>query len=130
MQTSDYQMLAHKTESPPCDEMVNRIDNQILRLLHASMGLCTEAGEFQDVLKKHIFYGKPVDFVGLQEEIGDVMWYVALACNAMGVSLDKIMTTNIEKLRARYPERFTEEKAQNRDLEKERKILEGDSNGH
>lgn len=128
MEPDKYCQSAHCTEALPEDAMVNRIDNQVLRILHASFGLCTEAGEFQDALKKHIFYGKKLDFVNLQEEIGDIMWYVALACNAMGVSLDKIMETNIAKLKARYPYKFTSEKAQNRDLDKERKILEGEAN--
>lgn len=93
-------------------------------LLHASMGLVTEAGEFQDMLKKHVFYGKPLDEVNLKEEIGDLLWYCAIALEALDTDFQAVMQTNIDKLKARYPEKFTEEKAENRDLAKERKILE------
>lgn len=95
-----------------------------LDLLHASMGLVTEAGEFQDMLKKHIFYGKPFDEVNLKEEIGDILWYCAIALEALGTDFESVMQTNINKLKARYPNKFTEENALERNLEIEREILE------
>jgi NTP pyrophosphatase (non-canonical NTP hydrolase) len=93
-------------------------------LIHAAMGLATEAGEFMDTMKKHIFYGKLIDEVNLAEELSDIFWYCALACNALDVSFDDVMKINIEKLQKRYPEKFTEDAALNRDLEAEREILE------
>jgi len=93
-------------------------------LLHASMGLVTEAGEFQDMLKKHLYYGRELDEVNLKEEIGDVLWYCAIALNALGTDFETVMQTNIDKLRARFPEKFTEDNANSRDLDKEREILE------
>lgn len=94
-------------------------------LLHAVMGLVTETGELMDALKKQHAYGKPLDLVNLREEAGDVLWYLPLLCRALGVSLETVAETNIAKLRARYPEKFTSGHALNRDLETERKILEG-----
>ncbi len=94
-------------------------------LLHAGMGLCTEAGEFLDALKKNIFYGKELDEVNLKEEIGDLLWYIALGCNALGTTIDECQAVNIDKLRERYPEGFKKGDALNRDLNVERKILEG-----
>lgn len=98
---------------------------QTIRLLHGAMGLATESGEFLDVLKKHIFYGKPMDITNMKEECGDLFWYLAILADTMGEhNFTKIMQTNIAKLRQRYPEKFTETEAQNRDLEQERKILD------
>ena len=94
------------------------------RLLHAGMGIATEAGEFLDALKKSVFYGKELDRVNLKEELGDLLWYMAIAMDELGTDFETEMERNIEKLRARYPERFTKEKALERDLEKEREILE------
>ncbi len=88
------------------------------------MGLTTEAGEFVDMLKKHIFYGKPIDYVNAKEEIGDTLWYTALAIDVLETTMNEVMTVNIDKLKARYPEKFTEFNAENRDLVTERKILE------
>lgn len=96
-----------------------------IRLLHAGMGLTTEAGEFMDMLKKHILYGRELDLVNLAEEIGDMFWYAALACDTLGVSFEEIMEKNIAKLKARYGDKFTEAAALNRNLNVERRILEG-----
>lgn len=95
-----------------------------MRLLHAALGLQTEAGEFADPIKKYVFYGKPIDHVLLEEELGDLTWYIALACNALGLDMMAVMEKNVAKLKQRYPEKFTEDKALNRDLDAERKILE------
>lgn len=94
------------------------------RLIHAGMGLVTEAAEFIDALKKNVFYGKPLDKVNLSEELGDVLWYVALACDELGVSMEHVMETNLAKLMKRYPEKFSSDKAINRDVDNERGALE------
>jgi hypothetical protein len=117
MTPDEYIKLAIKTESPNF-QMISP------RLLHGTMGVDTESGELTDSLKKHMFYGKPLDLVNINEEIGDLLWYIALICNECNFSFEDIMKRNIDKLKARYPEKFTSEKALNRDLETERKILE------
>jgi len=76
------------------------------RLLTASVGMCAEAGEFTEVVKKIIFQGKPVteeNLFHLKRELGDIMWYVAQACMGLNVSIDEIIEMNVEKLQARYP---------------------------
>ena len=125
--TSDnYVRNALNTESPITAELTGRIsDPTTIRLLHAGIGMTTEAGEFIDMLKKHIYYGKTLDLVNLREEIGDICWYCAIALDALGTTMDEVMNTNITKLKARYPNNFTEHHATNRDLETERAILEG-----
>lgn len=110
---ADYPKIAERLASP------ENID-----LLHGAMGLSTEANELVDAMKKVVFYGKPVDAVNLKEEIGDALWYIALLCRRLNVSMESIMQTNIDKLKARYPQKFTEEAAMKRDLDVERKILE------
>jgi NTP pyrophosphatase (non-canonical NTP hydrolase) len=128
MQPDVYQQLAQLTENMDFASILGRLtEPRTIRLVHAAQGLSTEVGEFTDVLKKWVFYGRPVDEVNLEEELGDLMWYVAEAANALGADLGKIMATNIEKLRARYPDKFTEFDAQNRNLAKEREILERES---
>ena len=92
--------------------------------IHMSLGIVTEAGELADIFKKNLAYRKPIDWVNAKEEIGDAMWYIINLCSINGFDLEEILATNIAKLEARYPEKFTEEKANNRDLAKERQILE------
>ena len=125
MDTKKYKELVLKTESKDFDIISGRLkDKRTLRLLHGSCGIATEAGELLDALKKHIFYGKELDTVNLVEEIGDLMWYSAIILDELGVEFEEVMEKNINKLRARYGEKFSETSANTRNLDKERKILE------
>ena len=125
MNSKEYQADATVTDLMDYGPVLERLQNiHTVRLLHAAMGLCTEAGEFMDMLKKHILYGKPLDEVNLNEELGDKLWYTALALDELKTTFDQCMETNIKKLRQRYPNKFTEADALNRDLNKERQILE------
>jgi len=191
---AEYQQLASRT----CPDLGTPEKN----LLHMNLGITTEVGEFLDVIKKNLAYGKPLDIVNLGEELADMAWYIAnkarlffptsweeqetrrsyedirkefstifipiyskyvleervtimLNCvinpdtedyvvseveeDFNGVrdmvilnyvadlyELDfwQILTNNITKLQVRYPEKFTNEAALNRDLEAERTELE------
>jgi len=124
MTINEYIRQACLTESKPSEEIKQRMtSDKMTRLLHAAIGLTTESGEFIDALKKHIFYGRDLDEVNLKEEMGDLFWYLAIACDALDVSFDALMERNIEKLRSRYGEKFSNDKANHRDLEKEHEIL-------
>lgn len=125
MQPTEYIAQAKRTDLPEYLTMEERMLNlPHLRLLHAAMGITTEAGEFMDAFKKHFLYGKQLDVINLKEELGDILWYIAIAADELGISFESIMQTNIDKLKKRFPEKFTEHNAINRDLESERKILE------
>ncbi len=99
-------------------------DNLLLDNVHMSLGLSTESAEIADVLKKNIAYNKEIDWVNIKEELGDLMFYVVNMCNINGWDIRDIMQTNLDKLTTRYPEKYTDELAINRDLEAERKTLE------
>lgn len=131
MTNDEYIKEVLKTESIDAEAIGSRLSEnfQLVRLLHAAMGMVTEAGELLDVLKKNIFYGKEIDMVNLEEELGDLLWYKSVtisAMNEMGYKTDdeQIMTKNIAKLRARYGENFSEKAALTRNLQKERDTLE------
>jgi NTP pyrophosphatase (non-canonical NTP hydrolase) len=99
MDANEYQRLALRTEAPGREPRE--------RLLNAALGLCGEAGEFADSLKKVEFHAHPLDLDELRKELGDVLWYAALACDALGLRMGDLMAENIEKLRRRYPEGFS-----------------------
>lgn len=125
MTPQEYVANAVRTESNDFMAIKERFGKEeIIRLIHASQGMQTESAEFTDVLKKYLFYGKETDRTNMAEEIGDIMWYVAIACDALGVDLEEVMKTNINKLKARFPDKFTESDAVNRNLDKERETLE------
>ena len=76
------------------------------RLLTAAVGLCAEAGEFTEIIKKTVFQGKPVtedNLFHLKREMGDIMWYFMQACMALDVSPEEIIEMNVDKLKSRYP---------------------------
>lgn len=112
MTQDDYQIAVKRTQ--PDDQLeiaqARRLRERASEM-HAIIGLCTEAGELQDAYKKHIFYGRPLDTINIREEIGDIAWYLAFLCNEHGWSLSQIMADNIAKLKARYPDKFTESDA-------------------
>jgi NTP pyrophosphatase (non-canonical NTP hydrolase) len=75
-------------------------------LLTAAIGLSSESGEFIEIVKKAVFQGKPLDKdvqFHLKRELGDIMWYVANACRTLDLTLDDIISENVEKLKSRYP---------------------------
>ena len=115
MTLNAYQQLALRTA------IVRNADHD---LLHAGLGMATEAAEFLDVLKKEHAYGKIMDRVNLVEEVGDLLWYCALACRALDIDLQAVANTNIEKLRVRYPEKYTDAQAITRNIPAERSLLE------
>lgn len=84
------------------------------QLLNAVMGLSGEAGEALDHVKKHLFQGHPLDEEKVKKEIGDALWYIVEAADAMDVSLEDIAAMNIAKLRKRYPHGFSAERSLNR----------------
>ena len=119
MEFKTYIENCKRTESVP--DLID--DKTSIRQLHAVIGLCTESAELLDQMKKHIYYKKPLDYENLFEEVGDLMWYTAILCDASNFDFDKILDANIAKLKARYGEKFSVEAAINRNTEKEMAAL-------
>lgn len=106
---------------------------QNIRLLHALIGLQTELGEILDTVKKHIYYGKEIDeeaIINLAEEAGDLNWYMAILMDEISIltqgkfTPENIPSKNIDKLKIRYPDKFSNENALNRNIMKELKQIE------
>lgn len=123
MTNKEYISLAMRTETT-LNPLVSPFDPTYTRLLHSALGCGDESGEITKLLKDKLFYDQPFLTIALQEEYGDLLWYIALGIDAIDSSFEEIMEMNIAKLRARYPDKFTEEKAIDRDLDTERKALE------
>ena len=122
MNADEYQKLAMRTAATP-DLFNNNVDGSMDDVLHALLGIGTEAGELQDMLKKHLMYGKAFDRTNLVEECGDLLWYIAFALKTVNVTMSDCMERNIKKLQVRYPQKFTTENALNRNLEQEARVL-------
>lgn len=88
--------------------------NHISRLMSAALGLCGEAGEAADHVKKWIEQGRQIDDRALLLELGDVLYYVTLFAKLRGSNLETVAQMNIEKRLERYPQGFDIERSINR----------------
>jgi NTP pyrophosphatase (non-canonical NTP hydrolase) len=76
-------------------------------LLTSAIGLGSESGEFQEIVKKLFFQGKPLTEetkFHMKRELGDIMWYWTNACRALELDPNDVISENVTKLKARYPD--------------------------
>lgn len=123
------------------DPATNLADSMLIqiRLNHSVIGLAGEVGELASLIQKWIYYNKRFDSRGhvddgalpvelreqLALEYGDLLWYIAEGLNACGLNMEDVMRANIEKLKVRYPEKYTDYNAahENRKLKEEESVL-------
>ena len=87
----------------------------LLNVIYAALGMCGEAGEASELIKKYAYHGHTIDTEHLARELGDVLWYVSYIAHLFGYPLGKIMAMNQKKLAKRYPDgKFDEERSRNR----------------
>lgn len=123
----DYIARVLTTKAPVTEELIGRLTSQeTVDILHGLIGLQTETGEFADRFKRSIFYGKMPDNVNFAEEVGDILWYLGIILNALGLTFEQCMEANIAKLAERYKKagKFSEMEALTRNLDSERQVLE------
>lgn len=106
MKPYEYQILAMRTCSIPYSDK-----DSMLR--HAVFGLTSEAGEVAGILQKE-YQGHKFDKEHMKKELGDCLWMIAEACEALDLSMEVVMIANIEKLKARFPDGFSSERSLNR----------------
>jgi len=82
-------------------------------LFNWALGLCGETGEVVEIIKKATFHGYPLDVEKLEDELGDVLWYVTNLADSLGLDLGKIAEKNVAKLRKRYPSGFQKRRGMN-----------------
>ena len=75
-------------------------------LLTAGIGLASEGGEFNEIVKKMFFQGKPLNeenVFHMKRELGDIIWYWINACRALNLDPNEVIAENVKKLESRYP---------------------------
>lgn len=106
MTGNEYQELAART--------INKDLNKVQQEAHALHGMVGEIGEIHSIYQKQ-YQGHEIHVDHLKKELGDLLWFIAEYCTALGWDLEDIMHMNIDKLRARFPEGFEVDKSLNRD---------------
>lgn len=94
------------------DEQMGRVSP---RLLDATMSMVVSTSQMVDLLKKHMAYGRKLDFFKIRDGIGRTMVHLADACIELGTNFDEIIAMNMAKLKARYPNGYSHKSANNRD---------------
>jgi NTP pyrophosphatase (non-canonical NTP hydrolase) len=99
-------------ESKDLEAFINRVRElsskgmDVPRSLTAGIGLASEGGEFDEIIKKIIFQGKeynPDNIHHMKRELGDIFWYWINACTALGLDPNEVIAENVSKLQSRYP---------------------------
>lgn len=108
MTINEYQKEALRTASG--------MNKKYPPILNGVLGLGGESGECQDIVKKHLFQGHELDKEHLAEELGDVAWYLAVSAHAIGMDLESVLQGNVDKLRKRYPDGFSQERSLHREV--------------
>lgn len=96
MQFNEYQALAQRTSNTDLTHGEH--------VINGVLGLCGEAGEAADIVKKAFMQGHHFDREHIMKELGDCLWYIAETAAALGVDMDTIAQQNVEKLEKRYPD--------------------------
>ena len=106
MRANEYQQLAARTIN-------HDFNNQVIEE-HALFGMAGEIGEIHSLYQK-VYQGHLFDEEHAKKEVGDLLWFIAEYCTAMGWTLEEVMEQNIQKLKARYPKGFEYDKSLNRE---------------
>lgn len=151
MTPNEYQKLSQVTRCPQ-DSALDRMDsytfgNHLIsqtigpsrdritydsgaKLLHAHLGISGETGELAGAIEKYMYYGQDFNRRNVIEELGDLLWYIAEACDAIGVDMETVMRLNIVKLQDKFKGRYKEAgfdpeaaKEENRDRKAEADLL-------
>lgn len=92
---------------------------------HALRMLIKNSHKMLDLLKKKIFYNKEMDMVKFENYLSEIFTSTESIVDLYGINIEDVMQKNIDKLVARYGDKFSSEAAINRDLGKEYGILGG-----
>lgn len=106
MKLNEYQQLAMRTCCIPYEQKKDM-------LRHAVFGLASEAGEVAGLLQKE-YQGHTIDREHAKKELGDCLWMIAEACQALDLDMAEVATCNIDKLRKRFPDGFSAERSLHR----------------
>jgi NTP pyrophosphatase (non-canonical NTP hydrolase) len=108
---TEFVSVVTSAESNDTEALINRMreldkDTNVALLTTAAIGLASEGGEFNEIVKKMLFQGKPFNQDNrfhLMRELGDIIWYWTNACRALGYDPNEVVAENVRKLESRYP---------------------------
>jgi hypothetical protein len=108
---TDFVAAVTSSASNDLESMIARLRElnetvNIALLMTGGIGMASEGGEFNEIIKKCVFQGKPMNeetVFHMKRELGDIAWYFVNACRAIGEDPNEVIAENVRKLEARYP---------------------------
>ena len=99
-----------------CKNTAQKLDDKEKEILTWGLGVAGEAGDVASCIKK-TFCHKNDQTAGIRENLGDTLWYLAMICNYFDWDLEEVLGENVEKLKKRYPQGFTEQQAKRKGID-------------
>lgn len=106
MTIDEYERSAARTLNPKLSETE--------RLIDAAAGLAEESGEILGLVRKHVYQSHALPLDRLTAELGDALWCLAMTAKCAGLTLDQVASANVAKLRARYPNGYSDTRSRDR----------------
>lgn len=120
----DLTSVNHRPDRSELRKFFRRVFRQDIRdARKAYQELRRAAAETHDLLKKHIVYGKELNATTVHVWIQRIVVKLINLIYALDLSVIDVFSANIAKLKARFPDGFTEHAALNRDLQRETAAL-------
>jgi NTP pyrophosphatase (non-canonical NTP hydrolase) len=99
-----------------CKKSAKKFEDKDKEILTWGLGIAGEAGDVAGCIKKTISHGNDQK-LGIRENLGDTIWYIAMIFNFFNWNLDEVLGENIDKLKKRYPKGFTKENAKRKGID-------------
>ena len=93
-----------------CKRTAKVFENKKEEIMDFGLGITGETGDVAGCIKKTVSHNNDQK-EGIKENLGDTLWYIAMICNFYGWELEDVFNENVEKLKKRYPNGFTEKDA-------------------
>ncbi len=101
MDLSEYKQKALRTDWAQYDDY--HTGDATPRFEYGVIGLVTESAKLLDLVKKSKKDVFPIKQEKVVEELGDLLWYLNLTLDELGISYEELMRSNIEKIGRKYP---------------------------
>ena len=99
--TIEYSAMV-KALAKDSDQIMDDLNSYDCHLIHMIMGVCGEAGELLDAIKKSVIYRKELDMGNIIEELGDIEFYLEGLRQGLDLKREAVLNHNIAKLQTRY----------------------------
>lgn len=86
----------------PGQQIIDEMTPEKAHNIHMAIGICGEAGELLDAVKKEVMYNKQIDRENVVEELGDLEFYMEGLRQGLDITREETLEGNIKKLSKRY----------------------------